>query len=115
MSWLGRQDANHRGAPYVRNRVMEIIHHLEYIISLALGLVTGIPDSTLLELKLRVQCGQLRGQCGHLRLESLNLPGYKRINSVASLHLVVEGCTETGKRPLDANLEKFDFPFGYGS
>ena len=94
VGWLGLRDANHGGAPDVRDRVMEIIHHLEYIISLALGLVTGVRDSTLLELELRVQCGQLRGQCGHLRLESLNLPGYKRINSVTSLHLIVEGCTE---------------------
>ena len=111
MCWAGRlglRDANDWGAPYVRNRVVEIVHHLEDLISLALGLITKVRDSALLELELRVECG-------HLRLESRDLSGYKRINSVASLHLVVEGCTEIGKHPLDANLKKFDFPFGNGS
>ena len=83
-----------RSAPGIRDRVVEIVHHLEHVISLALGLITRTRESTLLELELRVQRRQLRVQRGQLRLEALNLPGHECIDGVPSLHLLVEGCAE---------------------
>jgi len=61
----------------MRDRIVEIVHHLEHFVSLALGLITRTRESTLLKLELRVQHRQLRAQCGQLRLEALDLPGYQ--------------------------------------
>ena len=80
---------------------MEIVHHFEDVVSLALGLITRAREGTLLELELRFQCG-------HLRRKSLDLPGYECVDSVSTLYLVVEGCPEISEHPLDANLYKFE-------
>ena len=43
-----------RGAPNIGDNVVEVVHHLEHVVAVALGLIPRARESTLLKLELSV-------------------------------------------------------------